>query len=385
MTNISEKNIINWRHHLHQNPELSFNEVQTSQFIYDTLKTFPNLTTIVRPTATSVIATLDTGKPGKTIGLRADIDALPILEETDIPFKSVNDGVMHACGHDCHTAILLGTAETLAAIKDELTGKVVFIFQHAEEVPPGGAREIVATGILDDLDLVFGLHVINEKTGTIGYRYGMPNANSDRFTLKIQGRGGHAANPDKAIDPVLISTELVNSLYHIVARNVDPFDQAVLTVGEISSGDVANIIPDTATVKATIRTTSKTTRKLMEAKIRATIDAIVTMHGATYEIDFTHGYSAVTNDDAAVDMMLKVANEVVGAENIYVSPQGMGGEDFSAYTDKFPGCFYYIGVGGKADGYNYGVHHPLFKVDEAGLITGAKMHVELIKSILGSK
>lgn len=381
---VNEQHIIDWRRHIHANPELSFQEVETSKYIYEVLESF-GVYELEKPTPTSVVATLKTGKPGKTIALRSDIDALPILEETDIEFKSKNDGVMHACGHDAHTAMLLGAAEGIAKAKAGLTGTIKLFFQHAEELLPGGARELVAAGVMEGVDYVFGIHVSpNLDTGVVGYRVGFTHAAPDTFQLTIQGKGAHAARPHISIDPILIGSEIVNSLHHIVARNIDPFDNVVLTIGEFTSGNAANVIPDTAFIQGTIRTVNEETRKLMQNRIESIINNSLAMHGATGELIYTIGYDPVINDATATNYVVAAAEKVVGAGMMEEIKPGMGGEDFSAYMTKAPGAFFNIGVGtDESEGYGISVHHPKFKIDEAGLVNGAAMHVQLVLDLLG--
>ena len=381
---ISEENIIKWRRHIHENPELGFQEVETSKYIYEILESFDTYK-LEKLTPTSVVATLATGKPGKTIAIRADIDALPILEETDIDFKSKNDGVMHACGHDSHAAMLLGAAEAVAKIKDELTGTIKFIFQHAEELPPGGAQELVAAGVMDGVDHIFGAHIApGMPAGAIGYRYGVMNAAGDIFELTIKGRGAHAAEPHTSIDPILIGSEIINALHHAVARNFDPFANAVITIGEFRSGHAANIIPDTAWIQGTARTNTKADRDIAEERITKIINNIIEMHGATADFKYLRGYDLVTNATEEMDYVLAAARKVVGEAMIFETPAIMAGEDFSAYLTKAPGAFFNVGVGDDASqGYGVSVHNPKFKLEEAGLFNGAAMHVQLVLDLLG--
>lgn len=381
---VSEEHIIAWRRHMHLHPELSHHEFETSQYIFDVLSTFNNLT-LERPTKTSVVATLTGAHPGKTIALRADIDALPIEEETEIDFKSLNPGVMHACGHDCHPAMLLGAAEVLSELKDELHGTVKFIFQHAEEVSPGGAQQLVDAGVLENVEYIFGFHVTNNQpTGNIGVRVGAANASCDDFRLTIQGRGAHGAAPEVSIDPILIGAEIIVNLNHIVSRAVGAFDNAVISVGEFKSGNASNVIPDTAFMQGTIRTTNRTIRALVQERIESMIEHITAMYGATYTLDYLFGTDIVMNDAEATAIARAAAEKVVGAENIYDAQQRMGAEDFSAYTEleTVKGTFIRLGTGLAEDGYGYSAHHPKFKVDESGLKFGAQTEVQIVLDML---
>ena len=381
--NLSEENIITWRRHLHQHPELSFQEHETAKYVYNILQSF-DAYELTQPTPTSVVAVLKGKNPGKTIALRADMDALPIDEETDVPFKSVNPGAMHACGHDAHTAILLGAAEAFAHMQDEINGTIKLLFQHAEELVPGGARELVAAGVMDDVDQVFGLHVFPlQKTGSIGYHVGALTAGSDSFSLKIQGRGAHGSMPDLSIDPINIGVEIINSINHIISREVNPFDTAVISIGKFVSGTAANIIPDTAEIVGTVRTLNQKTREFIAKRIKATIENVCNIYGATYDLTYKFGYDSVQNDAAATDIVIEAAKKIVAPEDIFEVPTMMGGEDFSAYTNVRPGSFFALGVGAAADGYSYINHHPKFIIDEAGMLVGAEMFVQIIKDLLG--
>ncbi|MHC5228742.1 amidohydrolase [Enterococcus sp. LJL99] len=389
MNNILEEmpqaDMVKWRRYLHRHPELSFEEVETAKYIKQVLAEFPNLE-VKTLTENSVIAILKGSKPGKTIALRGDIDALPIIEESDVEFPSENPGVMHACGHDTHTAMLLGAVKTLTGMQDKIAGTVKFIFQPAEEEPPGGAKLLVEAGVMDDVDMVFGLHIApNIPTGMIGTRKGALTAASDVFTLKIQGKGSHGSTPELAIDPILIGVEVINNLNHIVSRNVSPFSNVVISIGEFNAGKKANVIPDTAQIQGTVRTNDKEVRMFVKKRIEETIAGICEVYGASYELDYLLGYSQVLNDNHATDIVNEVAEKVVGKQRMFESPQMMGGEDFSAYTDVKPGSFFILGGGTAAEGCGYMNHHPKFKIMEECFKVGAAMHTQIVLDILGDK
>ncbi|MBO0423529.1 peptidase M20 [Enterococcus plantarum] len=389
MTNIQEQmpqaDMIKWRRHLHRHPELSFHEVETAKYIQKVLADFPNLE-VTSLTENSVIATLKGSKPGKTIALRADIDALPIMEEADVDFPSENPGVMHACGHDTHTAMLLGAIKVLSGMQDKIAGTVKFIFQPAEEEPPGGAKLLVEAGVMDDVDMVFGLHIApNIPVGMVGTRKGAASAASDVFTLKIQGKGSHGSTPDLSVDPIMIGVEIINNLNNIVSRNISPFDNAVISIGEFNAGKTANVIPDTAQIQGTVRTNNKEVRQFIKTRIEGIIDGICKMYGASYDLDYLLGYSEVNNDSDATDLVLAAAEKVVGKERIFEAPKMMGGEDFSAYTDVKPGSFFILGGGTAAEGCGYMNHHPKFKIMEECFPVGSGMHAQLILDILGQE
>lgn len=378
-----QEEMIKWRRHLHRHPELSFHEVETAKYIKEVLSDFPHLE-IQTPTENSVVAILKGSEPGKTIALRADIDALPINEESDVDFRSENKGVMHACGHDTHTAMLLGAVKTLTSMQDKITGVVKFIFQPAEEEPPGGAKLLVEAGVMDDVDMVFGLHIFPTiPVGMIGSNKGAITASSDIFTLKIQGKGSHGSTPELSIDPILVGVEIISNLNNIVSRKVSAFDNAVISIGEFNSGKTANVIPDTARIQGTIRTTDKKVRMKIKAQIEETIAGICAIYGANYSLDYIMGYSQVVNDSEATDIVRSVAEKIVGKENIFVSPPMMGGEDFSAYTDVKPGSFFILGGGTEAEGCGYTNHHPKFKIMEECFKVGAAMHTQIVLDILG--
>lgn len=389
MNNILEEmpqtDMVKWRRHLHRHPELSFEEVETAKYIKKVLAEFPNLE-VKTLTENSVIAILKGNKPGKTIALRADIDALPIVEESDVEFSSENHGVMHACGHDTHTAMLLGAIKTLTGMQDKIAGTVKFIFQPAEEEPPGGAKLLVEAGVLDDVDMVFGLHIAPSiPTGMIGTRAGALTAASDVFTLKIQGKGSHGSTPDLAIDPILIGVEVINNLNHIVSRNVSPFSNVVISIGEFNAGKKANVIPDTAKIQGTVRTNNKDVRLFIKKRIEEIIAGICEAYGASYELDYLFGYSQVVNDKEATDIVNEVAEKVVGKQYMFESPQMMGGEDFSAYTDVKPGSFFILGGGTAEEGCGYMNHHPKFKIMEECFKVGAAMHTQIVLTTLSDE
>lgn len=384
---IPVEKITEWRQYLHQNPELSFKEFKTSQFIFDTLSTFPNLE-LTRPTPTSVVATLvGTAGEGKTIALRADMDALPVQEESDVEFKSLNDGVMHACGHDTHVAMLLGAAYVLSGMKDKIAGTVKFIFQHAEEQVPGGAQELVDAGVLKDVDQIFGIHILPRlKAGSLGVvTTGYTTTAADGFFLKIQGRGSHASTPELSIDPIVVGSHLVMALQTIVSRNVPASEMAILSVGEFHSGQAPNIIADTARLSCSIRTTNEEIRNLMEKRVRQVVEQVAATYGATVELDYVRGYSAVYSTPELAKSAFESATKVLGEDMVYESPMLMASEDFSAYTKVVPGCFMFLGGGLEEEGCGFMNHHPKFKVLNESLVNGTKVEVQLILDLLGSK
>lgn len=372
-----EKDVVNWRRYLHTYPEISYQEVETSQFVYDTLESFGNLE-ISRPTETSVMARLIGGKVGKTLAIRADMDALPIQEENECDYASKNDGVMHACGHDGHTAILLATAKVLTELKDEVAGEIRFLFQHAEELHPGGAQEMVKAGVLEGVDQVIGLHLMSPiDHNFIALGEGAMTANSDTFNLTIIGKGGHASEPDKTVDPIVIGAEIVSNMQHIASRNLGVNDKAVVSVTKFHGGTANNIIPETVKITGSVRTIDGKMRKLIPERIKAIIEGITKAHGATYDLSYNYGYSAVVNDKHVFNNISRISRDLFGNERVLIFPPGsmMGSEDFSAFSTEVPGCFIGIGVGNKEKGIIYPHHHPKFMIEESSLIKGVKLFV----------
>lgn len=369
--------IIEWRRYLHQNPELSFQEEHTSQFVFERLQSFGNLE-ISRPTKTSVMARLIGKKPGKILALRADMDALPIHEENDFEFVSKNNGVMHACGHDGHTAMLLGAAKVLSQLTDQLHGEVRFLFQHAEEVPPGGAIEMVRAGVLDGVDQVIGLHLASPfEVGKIGVGYGTLSANCDSFTISINGKGGHSSQPNTAIDPVVISAQVVTNLQTIVSRNIATREKAVISITQIHGGSAQNIIPQSVTLNGTVRSFDQNIRTEIPKLMERIIKGITEAHGASYDFHYDIGYSSVVNENTLTQQVEEMIKEVLGEEFVLPLPSCamMGSEDFSTFSQVVPGCFLLVAAGNEEKGIVYPHHHPRFSIDEDALEHGLKILV----------
>ena len=378
---IPSSKIIEWRRHIHQNPELSFKEVNTSQYVEDLLKTFGNIQ-VSRPTSTSVLGILKGAKQGKTVAFRADMDALPVQEETELSFSSKVSNVSHACGHDAHTAMLLGTAATLSKMKNQIHGTVYFIFQHAEEQPPGGALEIIKSGALAEVDAFFGMHVLpNFPAGHIGVLpVGAASTTWDGFNLTIKGKGSHGSMPHLGIDPIVVGAEIVTALQTVVSRNVQPGELAVISIGKFQSGEAPNVIADKAELGATVRTTTEETRKLVEERVKILIDNITKAHGAQYELDYVPNYPAIENDASLNTLVKRSAQSILGAESVFDAPMMSASEDFSYYKQIGPECFLTLGIGdGVAN------HNPKFNMDEKALTNGVKAQVQIILDYLNSK
>ncbi len=374
--------VIGWRRHLHRNPELSFQEEETSRFVYETLESFGGLE-LSRPTPTSVVARLVGEGPGRTVALRADMDALPITEENDFEFASRKPGVMHACGHDGHTAMLLGAAKVLVGMREEINGEVRFLFQHAEELYPGGAEEMVEAGVMEDVDAIVGIHLWSGlEVGKIGVVYGPMLAAPDTFEISINGRGGHAAMPHQTADAIAIGAQVVTNLQHVVSRNVDPLENVVVSVTKFAGGTTHNVIPGTVEMVGTVRTLDEEVRAKVPETMERIIEGVTAAHDASYSFEYQRGYRPVVNDEEVTRVVEETVREVFGERALEMRPPIMGGEDFSAYQRVVPGTFVFVGAGNEAKGITYPHHHPRFTVDEDALENGVKMHVNVAFGLL---
>lgn len=370
--------VISWRRYLHQHPELSFDEVATSQFVYDTLQSIGGLE-VTRPTKTSVLARLIGRHSGPTIALRADMDALPITEENNFEFASVNQGIMHACGHDGHTAMLLGVAKVLREVQNEIHGEVRFIFQHAEESYPGGAEELVEAGVIEGVKAVYGIHLWSPlEVGKVSVMPGALMAGPDSFEVRIHGRGGHAAEPHVNIDPIAIGAQVVANLQHIVSRNIDPLEPLVVSVTQFHAGTASNVIPETVEIGGTVRSFKPELRHLVPELMERIIRGVTQAHGATYEFSYRRGYRPVLNDAETTKSVWDTLTKVFEEGTVVQGIPDMGGEDFSAYQAKAPGTFFYVGAGNAEQGITYPHHHPKFTVDEAALSVGVAAFVGIV-------
>jgi amidohydrolase len=361
------------RRHLHQHPELSFEEVETPKFI---AAYHEKLGHEVRTGVggRGVVAKLQGGKPGKTVALRADFDALPIQEENEVPYKSKVPGVMHACGHDGHTAIVLALAKALNQLKDEIAGNVVFIHQHAEELAPGGAIAMVEDGCLDGVDVIFGTHLwATSPVGEIGYRTGPTLAAADRFHITIQGKGGHGAQPHLTKDSIVIASQLIVNLQQIVSRRVDPIDSAVLSVGSFVAKNSFNVIADTVELTGTVRTFNEKVRTKIENEIRRITEGTCLAADAKFSYQFVRGYPAMVNHKEETEFVAKIAPNVPGVKKTVEMQPQMGGEDFAYYLEKVPGTFFFTGAQIADREVTYPHHHPKFDIDEKGLLIAANV------------
>ncbi|OEK67917.1 amidohydrolase [Staphylococcus equorum] len=370
-----ESEMIQHRRYLHQHPELSFQEDATAQYIKDFYK--GKDVTVTQPVlgSNAIIVEIKGQQSGKTIGLRADFDALPIQEEVDVPFKSTNEGVMHACGHDAHTAYLLGLADVLIEMKEELSGTVKIIHQHAEEMPPGGAQQVMESGALNDLDEIYGIHVAPVAgTEVIGYNKGNAFAGSSTFTLTINGLGGHAASPHKTHDALIAGTNFVNTLQTIVSRRIDPSEMGVITVGAFDAPGGANVIQDKVTIKGTARYLNGDLEQFMYEEIEKVAKSVAVGFDITYDLDYQFGYPVLYNHPEQTEQVVDILTASKGDyfEHLVEIPSVSGSEDFAYYLKEIPGSFFIVGCKPENIEAPYMNHHPKFEVNEDALLVAAK-------------
>jgi amidohydrolase len=376
------------RRDLHENPELGFQEVRTAGVVADRLRALGVEDVRTGIAGTGVTGLIRGGKgDGKVVLLRADMDALPILEETGAEYASKTPGVMHACGHDAHTAILLAVARVLTERRDEFAGTVKVLFQPAEELPPGGAKPMIEAGVLDDpaVDAVFGLHINQDgPLGTVDLRSGPAMAAADRFTIAIKGKGGHGARPQDSVDPIVVGAQIVTALQTLVSREVDPIESAVVSVCAFLAGEAFNVIPDAAELRGTVRTFTAHNRDLLERRIGELAAGIGAAMGASVTTAYTRGYPATVNDPAMTELVRAAAVEVVGEENVIESPPMMGAEDFSYFLEQKPGSYFFVGSRNEERGLVWGHHHPKFDLDEAAMAVGIETMVRTTLRYLAS-
>jgi len=396
-----EAKAVAWRRDIHQHPELSNREVRTSKLVADHLRSL-GIEVKQGVAKTGVVGVLRGGLPGPVVALRADMDALPVAEEVDVPFKSTvrsqyngqDVGVMHACGHDAHVAILMSVAELLAGMKAQLPGTVKFIFQPSEEgAPPGeegGAALMIKEGVLENpkVDAVFGLHVFPYEVGTMHYRPGAIMASSDRFEIVVRGRQTHGALPWNGVDPVVTASQIVLGLQTITSRQIDLIESpAVVTVGRMNAGVRYNIVPDSAVLEGTIRTFSEPMRNLIHERIKRTAESIATSAGASARATIYPYVPVTSNDVALTERMAPTLKRVAGADKVAIAKQTTTAEDFSLYEQKVPGMFFFLGITPKgADPSKVAPNHsPRFFVDEGALVPGIRALANLAVDYLSSK
>jgi len=377
--------VIALRQELHAHPELSLKEYNTSRRVRERLGKLPGLKVLPPLMETDVVAVLNADKPGRCIALRADMDALPIQEETDVAYKSTVPGVMHACGHDGHTATLMGAAMVLTAMAGDLPGKVKFIFQPAEE-HQGGADQLCQRGVLDSpkVDAAVALHAWPmQPVGTLAVRSGPATAANNELEIMVRGRGGHGAYPHRCIDPIVVAAQIVTALQTIVSRVVAPLDSAVVTIGQINAGSATNIIPTECEMRGTIRYYRPKTGEMIRERVRQIAEHVAQAHGATAEVQTRLGYPSLINDAAVTQLLESTARELFGDERVITGEDpSMGAEDFAFYAQRIPAAMFRLGVRPKEMESYPGLHHPKFNFNDAALATGIKMFCETARRFL---
>ena len=370
---------IDMRRELHRIPETAFCEQKTSVYISDCLRSL-GLKVETGIAKTGVVGLLELGKEGKTLMIRADMDALPVQEKTGLPFTSTHEGVMHACGHDAHMAMALGAASILSRIKGELRGNIKFVFQPAEE-GPGGARPMIEAGVLENpkVDFVTGCHLHDSAEGTIGVRPGCVLAANDRFELKIIGRGGHGAMPHLCVDPIDVGVQVINALQRLASRQINPLSPVVLTVGSFHAGTAFNIIPGETEMAGTTRTFDRGIWDSWQERMERIIKGVCDAMGAGYEFNFFRGYPPTVNNDALVEIVRRSASQVVGERNVFEPEPIMAGDDMSYFLEKVPGFFFFLGVGRENSA---PLHNSRFDFSEEVLPRGVEMYSRLAYELL---
>jgi hippurate hydrolase len=374
-----------WRRDIHEHPELLYDVHRTAAFVADRLREFGCDEVVTGLGKTGVVGVIKGRKPAgkndnKVIGLRADMDALPIEEATDLPYASKNPGLMHACGHDGHTAMLLGAARYLAETRN-FAGDAVVIFQPAEE-GGAGAAAMIKDGLMDrfKIEQVFGMHnTPGLPVGAFAIRPGPMMAATASIDIKIEGLGGHAARPHKSIDSVLVGSQLITALQSIVSRSVDPLESAVISICEFHAGNARNVIPQSAVLRGTVRTLTKETAALVEKRVREIVAGVAQMTGAKIELAYEHGYPVTVNHASQTDFAIQVAKEIAGDNKVYETPPMMGAEDFSYMLEARPGAFIFCGNGDTA-----GLHHPAYNFNDDAIPFGTSYWVKLVENTLAA-
>ncbi|WP_144552171.1 M20 family metallopeptidase [Peribacillus simplex] len=388
MQKLEEKKerMIEIRRYLHQHPELSFKEEKTAQYIADFYK---DKNVIIRTNVGGygVVVTIEGGLVGKTVALRADFDGLPIMEEADVPFKSSNPGVMHACGHDGHTAYLMILAEALIEIKDQLRGNVVILHQPAEETPPGGAIAMIEDGCLEGVDSIFGIHLMSPSvTGEVSYRVGEMQAGRSYFKVKIQGKGGHGSMPHTSNDSIVAASHFVVAAQTIVSRRINPFDMATVTIGSFDGKGSFNVIKDSVELEGDVRTMSSEVRATVETEFKRILAGLAQEFDITYDLIYSHDYPVLVNDNAMTELVVNGIKKagIPEIKALVETPPMSGSEDFAYYLQKIPGSMFYVGAK-PDDGPVYPHHHPKFVINEDSLIIAAKAMAAVVIEYFGQK
>ncbi|MBD1370957.1 amidohydrolase [Hazenella sp. IB182357] len=376
--------LVKWRRHFHQYPELSFQEIHTAESIK---KHLSDLGLVVKKHVGGggVTGFLQGGKPGPTIALRADMDALPIQDEKKCDYHSRVPGVMHACGHDGHMAMLMGTASILTSVKKELSGNVLFLFQHAEEQLPGGAIQMIEDGVLDDVDLIYGIHLWTPlPSGVIGVCEGEMMAGTDSFEIEIMGKGGHGGLPHEAVDAVVVAAHVTVNLQTLISRYTDPLQAGVISIGTVVGGQGFNVIAERCKLTGTTRSFSRSMRSEILSKMELVIKHTCEMYGATYRFSFIEGYPPVVNHLQEARQVAKSASKIFEQKQIWELRPVMAAEDFSYYLQIKKGSYIFIGAGMKNESANQPHHHPQFDFDEQAMKTGVKLFCQIVLDHLKS-
>lgn len=375
---------VGWRRCMHEHPELSFKEVGTTAFIERILRGFDGIT-VERPLKTGLVAVLKGDLPGKTVAMRADIDALPISEDESLPIRSKVPGVMHACGHDAHAATLLGTAEVLSKIRHTLHGTVKFIFQPAEECPPGGAKDMVACGVLNNVDMIFGMHYhVYEDPGTFLVKPGPLYASTYDMRIELSGKGGHAAFPHSGTDCILLASQIVVGINGIIPRFIDNAKRSVLTVTGITSPMAYNSFPDSVTLIGTMRSLDKDAEALIIRKVTELCQSYARLFEASCSVTFTKGYDLVSSDPVIAAAVRKTLTEEFGEAHVKEPVPLMGGEDFSSYLARVPGCFFRSGTRTvKSDGSVSPPHCSSYEFNDDAILPSVKAQVSVLLNVPG--
>ncbi|MEN9252628.1 MAG: M20 family metallopeptidase [Thermostichales cyanobacterium HHBFW_bins_127] len=374
--------LVAWRRQIHQQPELGFAEVRTAALIQQLLQDWgiPHQAGVAQ---TGVVATISGSRAGKTLAIRADMDGLPIQEDNPVPYRSQVPQRMHACGHDGHVAIALGTAKLLWEQRQRLPGQVKIVFQPAEE-SPGGAKPMIAAGVVQDVDAMLGLHLWNNlPLGTVGVKSGPAMANTDRFYLQILGKGGHGAMPHQTVDALVVGCQVVSALQTIVARSVDPLQPAVVTVGKFQAGDTFNVIAAKAELWGTVRTFDPDTAELIPKRLEEIVAGICQAYGALYHLDYERTYPAVSNHPQLAALVEQAARDTLGEQARIHPEMTMGGEDMAFFLEKVPGCYFFLGSANPELGLTFPHHHPRFDFDETALPLGVELFLRCTELYFG--
>ncbi|SEB44071.1 M20 family metallopeptidase [Paenibacillus sp. GP183] len=375
--------MVGWRRYLHQHPELSFQEERTAAFIADHLTSW-GIEVRTNVGGHGLVGYLKGNHPGPVVALRADIDALPIQDEKLCEYTSKKAGVMHACGHDAHTSTLLGIAKIAGKHRDTINGSLVFLFQHAEEISPGGAKSMIADGALDGVDAVYGVHLWTPfPVGHVYCKEGPVMAAPDEFVIRIKGKGGHGGLPHQTVDSVTVGAHLVVNLQSIVSRQVDPTEPCVVSVGSIHAGNAFNVIAETCELSGTVRTFDPLLQQDVKKRIEQITASTCEMFGAECELQYKFGYPPVINDVNEAKRFQRVAAAVFGEAHVHTSPLLMAGEDFSYYLQHKPGCFMFVGAGNAEAGIVFPHHHPRFDIDERSMLQAGKLLLSMAADFMG--